>query len=179
MIVNHLLQTSSVQINIKLCFNFNLTKYENVAHSLICYEIWTKSKKKNTNIDLFLSSDTQSSTCIHSSSFTLLAVLLLCFACISLYFLMIEQFTSCISWEDSFMQKTSKQFIDDKRWIIRRVRSLLNFLAIFCSSSFICTSWLHFNALNIDLSYDSTFSELLDFRMCSFFHSSECFKIFT
>ncbi len=179
MTVNHLLRTSSVQINIKLCFVFNLTRYENVTHSLICYKIWTKSKKENTDIDFFLSSDTQSLTHTCSSSFTLLAVLLLSFACISLYFSMIEQFTSCISWEDSFMQRALNQFIDDRRWIIRRVRSLSNFLAIFCSSSFICTSCLRFNSLNIDLSHDSTFSESLDFRMCSFFHSSECFRIFT
>ncbi len=179
MTVNHLLRISSVQINIKLCFVFNSTRYENVTYSLICHEIWTKLKKENTDIDFFLSSDTQSSTHTCSSSFTLLAVLFSSLACISLYFLMIEQFTSRISWEDSFMQRTSNQFIDDRRRIIRRVRSLSSFLAIFCSSSFICTSCLRFNALNINLSHDSTFSELLDFRMCSFFHSSECFRIFT
>ncbi len=162
-----------------MCFVFNSTRYENVIHSLICYEIWTKLKKKNISIDFFLLSDTQLLTHIHSSSFTLLAVLFSSLTCISLYFSMIEQFTSCISWEDSFMQRALNQFIDDKRWIIKRVRSLSNFLAIFCSSLFICTSCLRFNALNIDLLYDSTFSELLNFKMCSFFHSSKCFRIFT
>jgi len=148
-------------------------------HSLICHEIWTKLKKKNTDINLFLLSDIQSLTCTCSSSFTFLVFLLSSFTYIFLYFSMIEQFTSCISWEDSFMQRMLNQFIDDKCWIIRRMRNLLNFLAIFCSSSFICTLCLCFNALNIDLSYDSTFYELLNFRMCLFFHSSKCFKIFT
>jgi len=111
-----------------LCFVFNSTRYENVIYSFICHEIWTKSKKENTDIDFFLLSDIQSSTRTRSSSFTLLAVLFSSFACISLYFSMIEQFTSCISWEDSFMQRALNQFIDDRRWIIRRVRSLSNFL---------------------------------------------------
>ena len=85
------------------------------------------------------------------------------------------------SWWSNSLHLASHEKIASckERRIIKRMRNLSNFLVIFCSSSFICTSCLHFNALNIDLSHDSTFSELLDFRMYSFCHSSKCFKIFT
>ena len=80
-----------------------------------------------------------------------LVVLFLSFACISLYFVTMRQFTSCTSWEDSFVHSVLNQFMNDSHWIMSTVKSLSNLLMIFCRSSFILTFCLRFRALKIDL----------------------------
>ena len=80
-----------------------------------------------------------------------LVVLFLSSACISLYFATMRQFTSCTSWEDSFIHNVLNQFMNDNHWIMSIVRSLSNLLMIFCKSSFILTFCLHFRALKINL----------------------------